>query len=110
MTAAPRKTATETKPKRLNLDVLEAEAGLVPYEFDFAGREWSMAHMKSLDSKKVAAVGRAISNGDEEGVDGLFELALGDAWAEFDEHELSLFKKEQLINLYKDHCGIGAGE
>lgn len=97
--------------KRFQLDAVQAEVDLTPYEFDFAGKTWVLTHQQALDGIAQAEVSKlGIEAAGMEVLKMAFEDQRAGQWTEFRKHTLPLHQLMALINAYGEHCGASAGE
>jgi hypothetical protein len=94
-----------------DFDVIEAEAEHKPYVFKYQERQWSMAHIQTLDSHDLKTVTAGQGQGGHEVGLAIIEIALGpEQWGEFCELPLPSHIMNTIIERYYKHCGISVGK
>ncbi|MFE9845770.1 hypothetical protein [Streptomyces goshikiensis] len=97
----------DDQPFDFNLDAVQAESDLSPFRVNYNQRRWVFTHLEELSIWDLVA---AAEGGEIKAMIGVFEISLGEQWAEFRKLALPQWRMKALFTAYRKHCGLEPGE
>lgn len=105
-TRSPRAAKANPAKQPFNLDAVEAESAGEPFEFTFAGRTWTLPHLKDIDRRFL----NAADQGDVAAMREAFKVGLGDDYEDFEAQPMKIRSLDALFRQWTEHSGLKPGE